>query len=134
MRRILLASLGVLCVGLAAVGVVVPGVPTTIFLIIATACFMRSCPWLQRVLIENKFFGPFLKYLDPGATMPVKAKVITICVMWLAISSSMYILSGRDLPFAWIASTLAIAGLAGTVMIIRFGASATKPATVCAEA
>lgn len=134
MRRILLASLGVLCVGLAAVGVVLPGMPTTIFLILATACFMRSCPWLQRMLVENRFFGPFLKYLEPGATMPVKAKLITICVMWLAISSSMYLLSGRDLPFAWIATTLAIAGLAGTVMIIRTGASATRPAGAYAKA
>jgi len=134
MRRILLASLGVLCVGLAAVGVVVPGVPTTIFLIIATACFMRSCPWLQSKLIENRFFGPFLKYLDPDAVMPVKAKVITIFIMWAAITTSLLILSGRDLPFAWIAPILIVSGIAGTIMIARFGASAAKPACVTVEA
>jgi uncharacterized protein len=134
MRRILLASLGVLCVGLGAIGVVLPGMPTTIFLILATACFMRSCPWLQTKLIENRFFGPFLKYLEPGATMPVRAKVITIFIMWAAITTSMLLLSGRELPFAWIAATLAIAGLAGTVMIMRHGTSQKKLGAVYAEA
>ncbi|MFU8829829.1 MAG: YbaN family protein [Phycisphaerales bacterium] len=134
MRRILLASVGVLCVGLAAIGVVVPGVPTTIFLIIATACFMRSCPWLQSKLIENRFFGPFLKYLDPDAVMPKKAKVITICIMWTAITSSLIILAGQDLPFNWILAVLIVSGLAGTVMIARFGASVPKPAVVTVEA
>lgn len=133
MRRILLASVGVLCVGMAAVGVVVPGVPTTIFLIIATACFTRSCPWLQARLIENRFFGPFLKYLDPNVVMPVKAKVITICIMWVAISSSLVILGGRELPFAWVAALLLASGVAGTVMIARYGIGAPKPATVAVE-
>jgi len=134
MRRILLASVGVLCVGLAAIGVVLPGMPTTIFLILATACFMRSCPWLQSKLIENRFFGPFLKYLDPNAVMPVKAKIITIFIMWTAITSSLIILAGRDLPFSWILAVLIVSGLAGTVMIARFGASVPKPAVVTVEA
>lgn len=134
MRRILLASLGVICVGLAAVGVVIPGVPTTIFLIIATACFMRSCPWLQKVLIENRFFGPFLKYLDPDAVMPRSAKIITICVMWAAIAMSLVILSGPELPFAGIAVALLLSGVAGTVMIARFGATPEKPAAVPSKA
>ena len=127
MRRILLACLGVLCVGLAAIGVVLPGVPTTIFLILATACFMRSCPWLQRTLIENRFFGPFLKYLEPGAAMPVRAKVISICVMWAAISVSIVLLSSHDLSLAWAAGTIVLAGLVGTVCIVRMGRPPARP-------
>lgn len=121
MRRILLASLGVLCVGLAAVGVVLPGMPTTIFLILATACFMRSCPWLQTKLIENRLFGPFLKYLEPGAVMPLRAKVISITVMWIAIGTSIAMLSTGDLPLFWVGGTIATAGLIGTACIVRMG-------------
>lgn len=128
MRRILLACLGVLCVGLAAVGVVLPGMPTTIFLILATACFMRSCPWLQSKLIENRFFGPFLKYLEPGAVMPARAKVISIGVMWLAILSSIVMLSTSDLPLIWVGGTIALAGLVGTVCIVRMGRPCPCPA------
>ncbi|MFI4854283.1 MAG: YbaN family protein [Phycisphaerales bacterium JB065] len=129
MRRVLLACLGVLCVGLAAVGVVVPGMPTTVFLIVATACFMRSCPWLQRVLVQNRFFGPFLKYLEPGTVMPVRAKVISIAVMWVAISISVALLSTRHLPILWVGGTIVLAGLIGTVSIIRMGGSPERPVT-----
>lgn len=134
MRRILLASLGVLCVALAAIGVVLPGMPTTIFLILATACFMRSCPWLQSKLIENRFFGPFLKYLAPDAVMPVRAKVITIFIMWGAITTSLAVLSSRDLPFAWVGSVLIASGVIGSVMIARYGAKAPRVASVPVEA
>lgn len=124
MRRILLACLGVLCVGLAAVGVVVPGLPTTIFLILATVCFMRSCPWLQRTLVETRLFGPFLKYLEPGAEMPIRAKVISLVAMWVAISTSLVLLSTADAPIVWVAPTMVIAGAIGTVSIVRIGPSA----------
>lgn len=123
-RRVVLACLGVLCVGLAAVGVIVPGLPTTIFLILATICFMRSCPWLQKTLIENRFFGPFLKYLEPGVEMPVRAKVISLGLMWAAISVSIALLASSGAMLSWIAPTLVLAGVIGTVSIVRIGTRA----------
>lgn len=127
MRRVLLACLGVICVALGAIGVVVPGLPTTIFLIIATACFMRSCPWLQRVLIQNRFFGPFLKYLEPGAAMPVRAKVLTIVVMWVAIGVSVALLSHQHLPMPWVGGAIVLAGVLGTIGVLRISGSPTQP-------
>ena len=121
MRRILLASLGVLCGGLAAVGVVVPGLPTTIFLILATICFMRSGPWLQKTLEQHRCFGPLLRDLEPGAEMPMRAKITSLVVMWVAIATSIALLSATDAPLVWIAPTLAIAGAIGTISIVRLG-------------
>ncbi|MFI4892363.1 MAG: DUF454 family protein [Phycisphaerales bacterium JB058] len=82
------ALLGVLAVAVGAVGVVVPGLPTTIFLIIASWCFAKSCPWLETRLIRNRFFRPFLVFMEPGARMPLRAKVISNAMMWIAISGS----------------------------------------------
>jgi uncharacterized membrane protein YbaN (DUF454 family) len=91
-----LAAVGVLSVGLGGLGVIVPGLPTTVFLIIASWCFVRSCPLLERVLIRNRFFAPFLKYTQPGAVMPLKARVISTGAMWAAIG-----LSRLDARRAW---------------------------------
>src|SRR5690606_29262316 len=78
--RWLLAGAGVGCVSLGALGVVVPGLPTTIFLILATWCFARSCPWLERKLVRNRLFRPFLWALDTGAPMPRRARIISTVI------------------------------------------------------
>ena len=119
-RRWLLASLGVVSVGVAAVGVVTPGLPTTIFLIGAAWCFGRSCPWMERRLIRNRFFAPFLVHLEPGSRMPRRAQLVTVCVMWTAIGVSGVLLLTRE-AWAWYLGGLALAGVAGTVAIVRQG-------------
>jgi len=119
-RRIALAGCGVACVGVGGVGVFVPGLPTTIFLIIASWCFARSCPWLEDRLIRNRFFRPFLRYLEPGAAMPRRARVTSIIIMWTAIAISSTLIVTGDLGLVWIVPLLLAAGLAGTSCICRF--------------
>jgi len=112
-----LAALGVLAVSVGALGVVVPGLPTTIFLIIASWCFAKSCPWLETRLIRNRFFRPFLVYLEPGAAMPRQAKISAMVLMWLAISVSSAVFLARG---DWIiALPVVLAGAVGTWFIAR---------------
>ncbi len=112
-----LAFVGVLFVALGAVGVIVPGLPTTIFLILASWCFAKSCPWLETRLIRNRFFRPFLVYLEPGVKMPRKAKVISIALMWFFISASCGAFLARG---DWIIALPVIAaGAVGTWFIAR---------------
>lgn len=115
--RVALAGVGMLSVGVGAVGVVVPGLPTTIFLIVASWCFAKSCPWLEAKLIRNRFFRPFLVYLEPGVRMPRRAKVISIALMWLFIGAS----CGAFLARAdyLIALPVLAAGAVGTWFIAR---------------
>jgi len=118
-HRLMLAALGVLCVGLAAVGVFVPGLPTTIFLIIATYLFTRSCPWLEERLIHNRLFAPFLGYLDGSTPMPMRAKLATMCIMWGFVAFSVYLL-GRSLePHSWVIFLPPVAAVVGTLFIVR---------------
>jgi uncharacterized membrane protein YbaN (DUF454 family) len=65
-------------VGLAAVGVVVPGLPTTPLLLLAAACFARSSPRLHARLLANPVFGPLIREWQETRTVPVRAKVIAI--------------------------------------------------------
>lgn len=127
LRRLSLASAGVCCIGLGAIGVVVPGMPTTIFLIAACACFTRSCPWLEERLVRNRLFRPFLAYMDPTAGMPRRAQIVALLMMWAAISVSSATFIWRFDP-AWPAvAAVVIAGMVGTRCIIRAGRIAAAP-------
>ncbi len=121
--RLMLAVLGVLSVGVAAVGVFVPGLPTTVFLILATYLFARSCPWLEERLIRNRLFAPFVGYLDGSARMPMKAKLWTMCVMWAFVALSVVLL-GRGLEaHNWVIFMPPAAAVVGSLFIVRMGAS-----------
>lgn len=118
-HRLLLAALGVVCVGLGAIGVFVPGLPTTVFLIIATYLFTRSCPWLEERLIRNRLFAPFLRYLDGSTPMPLRAKLATMCIMWAFVALSVLLL-GRSLePQSWVIFMPPVAAVVGTWFIVR---------------
>lgn len=121
-RRWLLALLGLLCVGLAAIGVVVPGMPTTVFLIAAGWLFTRSCPWLEEKLVRHRFFAPFHRYLDPRTPMPRRARVAALAAMWTAITVSAVLLGRGGLEggtLLAIRASVVAAGLVGTVVILR---------------
>jgi uncharacterized protein len=119
LRRWLLAAIGVFFVGLAALGVVVPGLPTTIFLILATWCFTRSCPWLERKLVQAPLFRPFQPYLQPDAVMPRRARILALAMMWAAITLSLWTLSRTEALSTLAAGLILAAGVAGTVAILR---------------
>ncbi len=118
--RWLLAALGVFCVGIGAVGVFVPGLPTTVFLIVASWCFVRSCPWLQDKLLQNRLFEPYLRYVNGSAVMPMKARVGAILMMWACIAVSLLWLYIAGAMSVWLGAGVVMAGGAGTVAIWRY--------------
>ncbi len=117
-----LVAAGVMCIALGAVGAIVPGLPTTIFLILATGCFTRSCPWLERKLIrDNRLFRPFLSYLHPNAEMPRRARIMATVTMWAAVLLSVAsILSATDSLVVLPAIVVLSAGV-GTIFIWTMG-------------
>jgi len=140
LQRWLLAGLGVICVGLGAVGVFVPGLPTTVFLLMACWLFARSCPWLEDRLVRVPLFRPFLVYLKPGARMPRRAKLTALSAMWLAIAVSTGLLVLGDQPRPAVAAAIVAAGVVGTFVIVRMaredlrGDDHSLAATSCAGA
>lgn len=118
-RRIALAIAGIVCVGLAGVGVVVPGLPTTVFLIAASYLFTRSCPWLEDRLIRVRWFRPYLPYLDGSRPMPRRARWIAMGAMWAAVSLSMLVTATAGQLRLWFAAVLVSAASVGTWVIFR---------------
>ena len=85
MKRAILISLGWLCVGLGFVGVFVPGIPTTIFLIIALWAFTKSSEKLRHWLLNHKRFGPILNNWQQHKVVPRRAKILMVVLMSLAV-------------------------------------------------
>jgi uncharacterized protein len=88
LRKILLIISGFFFVGLAALGLFLPLLPTTPFLLVAAACFIRSSRRLYLWLINHRVFGAYIRnYLRYKAITP-KAKIISILLIWITISYS----------------------------------------------
>ena len=126
LARWLLAGLGTACVGLGALGVFLPGLPTTVFLIAATWCFARSCPWLEERLVRVPLFAPFLGFLEPGATMPRRTVTKALVVMWVAILASAAAVGLGDDGRPGVAAAVVGLGLVGSPFVLRKGASRSE--------
>lgn len=111
MKRPLFVALGCASVALGAIGAVVPGMPTTVFLIIASYFFARSSPALDAWLHNHRWFGRGLRRFRETGGMPRRAKVIAMLSMWTGV-----LLSALVLGWTGRAVTIAL-GLAGTVAI-----------------
>lgn len=83
---------GVFCVGLAILGAILPILPTTVFLIMATACFAKSSPRMQRKLLNNKTFGPLIYEWQQHRSIPKKGKKIALFTILLSVVWSAYLL------------------------------------------
>ncbi len=86
-------AMGLVCVGLGGLGIVIPGLPTTVFFIAAAACFSKSSPRLEAWVLGLRGVGPMVRDHRAGLGMPRRAKVLaTACIvlfvglaLWLAI-------------------------------------------------
>jgi uncharacterized membrane protein YbaN (DUF454 family) len=87
-KRRLLIGAGTLSTGLGIIGIFVPILPTTPFLLLAAACYMRSSDRFYQWLISNRIFGAYVRDYIEGRGMPVKIKVFTILLLWLTIGIS----------------------------------------------
>ena len=58
LRKVAWIALGLISVGVGAIGIIVPGLPTTVFFIIAAACFAKSSPRLERWVLDLPRIGP----------------------------------------------------------------------------
>ncbi|HUP71660.1 MAG TPA: YbaN family protein [Acidimicrobiales bacterium] len=103
---------GWFAVALGAVGVIVPGLPTTVFFIIAAWCFSKSSPRFERWVLELPRVGPMVRSYREGLGMPRRAKVAALSMMWAAIAISSVLLRDRRLAIVVIIVALGCVGSA----------------------
>ncbi len=91
--RVLLIVSGTLCVALAILGMLLPLLPTTPFLLLAAFCYGRSSDRFYQRLISNKWFGKYLQNYREGRGIPVRQKILTILMLWASIGLSLYLVA-----------------------------------------
>jgi len=114
---------GWVCVGIAAVGAVVPLLPTTLFLIGALACFTRGSPQLARRLLAHQRFGPPLAAWQEHRIISRRGKALAVAGMALAVVLVALTTAG------WLAT-----GLVGATLVGGAGYVVTRPSGVPAPA
>ena len=86
----LLILAGSIFVGLGIIGIFIPILPTTPFLLLAAACFLRSSNKMYNWLLTNRVFGKYLKSYIEGNGISIKVKIGTISFLWITIISSAF--------------------------------------------
>jgi uncharacterized membrane protein YbaN (DUF454 family) len=81
---------GFLLVGIGVIGIFLPILPTTIFLILASACFLKSSPQANEWLRDHKILGAYIKNYQDKSGLTIKAKVFNVALLWIMILSSAY--------------------------------------------
>ncbi len=111
-RRWLWFLTGWVAVGLGGLGVIVPGLPTTVFFIVAASCFARSSPRFERWVLNLPRVGPMVADHRSGLGMPRRAKVWAIGVMLAFALTSAALAAGPRPVVAGVIVALAAVGAA----------------------
>ncbi|MCW8883912.1 MAG: YbaN family protein [Motiliproteus sp.] len=86
MTRPFYMTLGVISLLLGLIGVVLPLLPTTPFVLLAAYCFSKSSQRFYHMLISNKLFGPIIRDWERDGVIPLKVKMVSTTMMVLMIS------------------------------------------------
>lgn len=114
-RTALLIILGTLCVILAGLGVFIPILPTTPFLLLAAFLYARSSERFLNWLLTNRLFGRFISNYRDGLGIPLLQKILTIMALWVTIGVSIALFADAW----WLRILLMGIALGVTIHLIR---------------
>ncbi|SDI50853.1 hypothetical protein SAMN05216588_11847 [Pseudomonas flavescens] len=112
--RYSLLALGWLSVALGVLGIFLPVLPTTPFLLLAAACFMRSSRRFYLWLVQHPRLGPWIRDYLEGQGIPRKAKVYAISLMWSSIGISCWLV-----PLPWARAFMLTSAVLVSLYILR---------------
>lgn len=115
LRQSLLVAAGLLALGLGLIGVVLPGLPTTPFVLLAAACFARASPRLHGWLTTHRYLGPMVRDWEANRSLPLRVKWIAITMMGTMVLLSAWQFNGR----AWLQGAVLALGLVGACVVWR---------------
>lgn len=114
--RCVYVVLGVLFCVLGVIGIFVPLLPTTPFLLLSAALFFRSSPRLYHFLLNHPQLGPYIRNFREHKAIPLRIKIISVSLVWLTILYAVFFL----LDYWILEILLLILAVCITVYILHF--------------
>lgn len=105
---------GTVALLLGILGIFLPVLPTTPFLLLASACYMRGSERMHRWLINQRHLGPYVQNFAAGRGIPLRAKIAALALMWTSLTVSIWIV-----PLPWVRGLLLVSGVAVTIYLYR---------------
>ena len=113
--RLLWTMGGVVCVAIGAIGVILPLLPTTPFLLLGAYCFARSSPRWHGWLLNHRTFGPLISNWDQYGSIDRRSKRIALIVILLTLGISLAI----GIPWWALAAQTVVLAIAATFVLTR---------------
>lgn len=114
--RTICIILGTLFLALGIIGIFVPLLPTTPFLLLTAALYFKGSPRLYQWLLSHKYLGPYIKNYRENKAIPLRAKVISLLLMWGTMIYCIFFL----IPLLWVKILLFLVATGVSVHILSF--------------
>lgn len=88
--KVLYSVTGTIALALGIIGIFVPLLPTTPFLLLSAALYFRSSPRLYAWLLHQKHLGPYIRNFREYRAIPLRAKIISISLIWITIGYCLF--------------------------------------------
>lgn len=124
-RKALLIFLGTVCVGLGIMGMFLPLMPTTVFLLMAAYCYSHSSDRFHTWLLNNRLCGKYIRNYKSGLGISIRQKVTTIVILWASIGFSIWFVAGEF----WLTLLLVAVVIGVTLHLVLLKTYRPEPAT-----
>jgi uncharacterized membrane protein YbaN (DUF454 family) len=115
-KRILLTTVGFIFLIVAGIGILLPILPTTPFVLCAAACFGYGSPKLRTYLENTKYFGEYIRHYKEQTPISPRTRCIGVVFLWFMLAVSAFIVQNKSV---W--AVLFVVGLSVTAHILLIG-------------
>jgi len=115
LRKWVLVTVGTIAVTLGVIGIFLPLVPTTPFLLLSAACFVRSSERLYTWLIHHKWFGDYIRHYREHRAITLRAKVVILVMLWGVMGYTAF----GVVTVWWVRALLAVVAVGVTIHILH---------------
>lgn len=116
MKNAIFIIIGSISIALGVIGILLPLLPTTPFLLLGAYCYFKGSPKLYKSLLDNKYLGEYIKNFREYKSIPLKTKIYAISMLWLTIGYSILFI----IPLFFVKVLLFMIATGVTIHILSF--------------